>query len=171
MKKISNLTALAATLALLVGCTNNPYTGEREAGKAGIYGGIGAVSGQNRHLHGLAMVQDHALHEGDVVCRIAVVGDPGGLAAFQRAARLTGSAGLDEGSFLGEGAAGEQEGTEGSGAPEQLADRRTGFLQRLYSPGQWSRMASTGFSGAKARGLCRKRKGRDLRRALCKVFR
>ena len=45
MNKISNLTALAATLALLVGCTNNPYTGEREAGKAGIYGGIGAVSG------------------------------------------------------------------------------------------------------------------------------
>ena len=45
MKKISNLTAPAATLALLVGCTNNPYTGEREAGKAGIYGGIGAVSG------------------------------------------------------------------------------------------------------------------------------
>ncbi|WP_407295577.1 OmpA family protein [Stutzerimonas zhaodongensis] len=45
MKSICNLTALAATLALLVGCTNNPYTGEREAGKAGIYGGIGAVSG------------------------------------------------------------------------------------------------------------------------------
>ncbi len=41
----STLTALAATLALLAGCTNNPYTGEREAGKAGIYGGIGAVSG------------------------------------------------------------------------------------------------------------------------------
>ena len=45
MKKFSNLTAIAATLALLVGCTNNPYTNEREAGKAGIYGGIGAVSG------------------------------------------------------------------------------------------------------------------------------
>lgn len=45
MKKMTNLTVVAATLALLAGCTNNPYTGEREAGKAGVYGGIGAVSG------------------------------------------------------------------------------------------------------------------------------
>ena len=45
MKKLTNLTALAATAALLAACTTNPYTGEREAGKAGIYGGIGAVSG------------------------------------------------------------------------------------------------------------------------------
>lgn len=45
MKKSSTLTAFAATVALLAGCTNNPYTGEREAGKAGIYGGIGAISG------------------------------------------------------------------------------------------------------------------------------
>ncbi|GAB6389082.1 OmpA family protein [Stutzerimonas marianensis] len=45
MKKLINLTATAAAIALLAGCTNNPYTGEREAGKAGIYGGIGAVSG------------------------------------------------------------------------------------------------------------------------------
>lgn len=45
MKKLSTLTALAASVALLAGCTNNPYTGEREAGKAGVYGGIGAVSG------------------------------------------------------------------------------------------------------------------------------
>ena len=30
--------------ALLAGCTTNPYTGEREAGKAGVYGGIGAVT-------------------------------------------------------------------------------------------------------------------------------
>ncbi len=44
MKKL-NLTAAAVAVALLVGCTTNPYTGEREAGKAGIYGGIGAVSG------------------------------------------------------------------------------------------------------------------------------
>jgi len=45
MKKLSTLTAFTATIVLLAGCTNNPYTGEREAGKAGIYGGIGAVSG------------------------------------------------------------------------------------------------------------------------------
>lgn len=45
MNKLSNLAALGAAALLVVGCTTNPYTGEREAGKAGIYGGIGAVSG------------------------------------------------------------------------------------------------------------------------------
>ncbi|MES2819903.1 MAG: OmpA family protein [Pseudomonadota bacterium] len=35
----------ATAVLTLVGCTTNPYTGEREAGKAGIYGGIGAVTG------------------------------------------------------------------------------------------------------------------------------
>lgn len=30
---------------MLAACTNNPYTGESEAGKSGIYGGIGAVTG------------------------------------------------------------------------------------------------------------------------------
>lgn len=43
--KMLNMTALAASVALLVGCTTNPYTGEQQAGKAGVYGGIGAVSG------------------------------------------------------------------------------------------------------------------------------
>jgi outer membrane protein OmpA-like peptidoglycan-associated protein len=32
-------------MALLAGCTTNPYTGESQAGKAGIYGGIGAATG------------------------------------------------------------------------------------------------------------------------------
>ena len=45
MKKLITLTTIATTVALLGGCTNNPYSGEREAGTAGIYGGIGAVSG------------------------------------------------------------------------------------------------------------------------------
>ena len=45
MKHWRNLTALAVGAALLAGCTTNPYTGEREAGKAGIYGGVGAVTG------------------------------------------------------------------------------------------------------------------------------
>jgi len=45
MKKWRNLTALAAGVALLAGCTTNPYTGERQASKAGMYGGIGAVAG------------------------------------------------------------------------------------------------------------------------------
>ncbi|QLF94346.1 OmpA family protein [Pseudomonas sp. ABC1] len=44
MKKLS-LTALAVSVALLAGCTNNPYTGEQQAGKAGVYGGIGAATG------------------------------------------------------------------------------------------------------------------------------
>ncbi|MGQ7959488.1 OmpA family protein [Pseudomonas sp. SP16.1] len=45
MKTRRNLIAASAVMALLAGCTTNPYTGEREAGKAGIYGGIGAVAG------------------------------------------------------------------------------------------------------------------------------
>ena len=43
--KIKALIAASACVALLAGCTNNPYTGEREAGKAGVYGGGGAAAG------------------------------------------------------------------------------------------------------------------------------
>lgn len=43
--KIKKLIAASACVALLAGCTNNPYTGEREAGKAGVYGGGGAAAG------------------------------------------------------------------------------------------------------------------------------
>lgn len=43
--KIKALIAASACVAVLAGCTNNPYTGEREAGKAGVYGGGGAVAG------------------------------------------------------------------------------------------------------------------------------
>ena len=42
---IKALIAASACVALLAGCTNNPYTGERQAGKAGVYGGTGAVAG------------------------------------------------------------------------------------------------------------------------------
>ena len=45
MKTRRNLIAATAVMALLAGCTTNPYTGESQAGKAGIYGGIGAASG------------------------------------------------------------------------------------------------------------------------------
>ena len=40
-----NLIAATALMALMAGCTTNPYTGESQAGKAGIYGGIGAATG------------------------------------------------------------------------------------------------------------------------------
>ena len=43
--KIKALIAASACAVLLGGCTNNPYTGERQAGKAGVYGGTGAVAG------------------------------------------------------------------------------------------------------------------------------
>lgn len=43
--KMLKLAALSASLAMLAGCTTNPYTGEQQAGKAGVYGGVGAVSG------------------------------------------------------------------------------------------------------------------------------
>ncbi|MGP0173891.1 OmpA family protein [Pseudomonas sp. NCHU5208] len=45
MKIWRNLAAATAVMAVLAGCTTNPYTGERQAGKAGIYGGIGAATG------------------------------------------------------------------------------------------------------------------------------
>lgn len=43
--KIKALIVASACVAVLAGCTNNPYTGEREAGKVGIYGGGGAAAG------------------------------------------------------------------------------------------------------------------------------
>ena len=45
MKTRRNLIAATALMALMAGCTTNPYTGESQAGKAGIYGGIGAATG------------------------------------------------------------------------------------------------------------------------------
>lgn len=45
MKTRRNLIAATALMAMLAGCTTNPYTGESQAGKAGIYGGIGAATG------------------------------------------------------------------------------------------------------------------------------
>lgn len=45
MKTRRNLIAATAVVALLAGCTTNPYTGEQQAGKAGVYGGVGAVTG------------------------------------------------------------------------------------------------------------------------------
>ncbi|MCU1715688.1 OmpA family protein [Pseudomonas sp. 5P_3.1_Bac2] len=45
MKFWRNLAVAVLGLSVLAGCTNNPYTGESEASKAGIYGGVGAVAG------------------------------------------------------------------------------------------------------------------------------
>jgi outer membrane protein OmpA-like peptidoglycan-associated protein len=45
MQHWKKLSAGAVGLLFIAGCTSNPYTGEEEAGKAGIYGGIGAVTG------------------------------------------------------------------------------------------------------------------------------
>ncbi|TBV06002.1 OmpA family protein [Phytopseudomonas dryadis] len=45
MKKWRHLLAASAVLTVLAGCTTNPYTGESQAGKAGIYGGLGALTG------------------------------------------------------------------------------------------------------------------------------
>ncbi|MGG2399006.1 OmpA family protein [Pseudomonas sp. SH1-B] len=45
MKTRRNLIAVTAVMAIMAGCTTNPYTGEQQAGKAGIYGGVGAVTG------------------------------------------------------------------------------------------------------------------------------
>ena len=45
MKKYRSLIAATAVFAVLAGCTVNPYTGESQAGKAGVYGGVGALAG------------------------------------------------------------------------------------------------------------------------------
>ena len=46
--QIRRQSCLAVSLALMLGigaCTTNPYTGEKEASKAGMGAGIGAVAG------------------------------------------------------------------------------------------------------------------------------
>ena len=43
--KSQALIAAGVCALVLTGCTNNPYTGEQQAGKSAIYGGIGAVTG------------------------------------------------------------------------------------------------------------------------------
>ncbi|HCQ11295.1 MAG TPA: OmpA family lipoprotein, partial [Leclercia adecarboxylata] len=46
MKKSALMIAAVVSGALVVsGCTTNPYTGEREAGKSGIGAGIGSLVG------------------------------------------------------------------------------------------------------------------------------
>lgn len=39
------LMAVTAATAFLAACTTDPYTGEQKAGKAGVYGGVGAATG------------------------------------------------------------------------------------------------------------------------------
>lgn len=43
--KSQGLIIAGACALMIVGCTNNPYTGEEQAGKSAIYGGIGALTG------------------------------------------------------------------------------------------------------------------------------
>ncbi|KRW62647.1 OmpA family protein [Pseudomonas sp. TTU2014-080ASC] len=45
MKLFKNLAVTVVGVSILAGCTTNPYTGESEASKAGMYGGAGAVAG------------------------------------------------------------------------------------------------------------------------------
>lgn len=45
MIKFRSLISATAVFAVLSGCTVNPYTGESQAGKSGIYGGVGALAG------------------------------------------------------------------------------------------------------------------------------
>ncbi|ARU89589.1 OmpA family protein [Pseudomonas sp. M30-35] len=45
MSNVRNFALVVVASTFLAACTNNPYTGESEAGKSGIYGGIGAVTG------------------------------------------------------------------------------------------------------------------------------
>lgn len=44
-KLLTSVTAAAITVLSLSACTTNPYTGERQASKGAVFGGIGAVTG------------------------------------------------------------------------------------------------------------------------------
>ena len=43
--KSQGLIVAGACALMIAGCTNNPYTGEEQAGKSATYGGIGALAG------------------------------------------------------------------------------------------------------------------------------
>ena len=43
-KRVLVIAALVSGALAVSGCTTNPYTGEREAGKSGIGAGIGSLS-------------------------------------------------------------------------------------------------------------------------------
>ena len=86
-------------------------------------GGVGAVGHQGGHVDSLLVVDDHALHEGDVVVGIAVVGDARRVAGLKGAAGLAGGAGLDDGGVLGLGRAGGQQ--DGQGATREKTDGQT----------------------------------------------
>ena len=74
---------------------------------------VGPGGDQGRHLDRLLMVDHHALHEGDVVVRIAVVRDAGGGLGLQHAAGLAGGTGLDDRRCgLGLGGSGRDQGCD-----------------------------------------------------------
>ncbi|SUH06423.1 outer membrane protein [Salmonella enterica subsp. enterica] len=45
-KRVFVIAAIVSGALAVSGCTTNPYTGEREAGKSGIGAGIGSLSAQ-----------------------------------------------------------------------------------------------------------------------------
>jgi hypothetical protein len=57
---------------------------------------VGAVPDQRRHFDRLLVVEDHVLHEADVVGRKAGVGDLDRLLRGQRLGRLAGRSGLND---------------------------------------------------------------------------
>ena len=116
--------------------------------------GVGALLDQLGHLHGLGVVQDHVLHELDVVGGEAVVGDARSLLAVQNARGLTGRAGLKDGRGLGEGGrAGRQNRRGGRGHQDRAhekgsAKRHGGHPVSVVSGREWS-----GRRGARQDGI------------------
>ena len=51
-KRVLVIAALVSGALAVSGCTTNPYTGEREAGKSGIGAGIGSLVGAGVGLRG-----------------------------------------------------------------------------------------------------------------------
>lgn len=50
-KRVFVIAAIVSGALAVSGCTTNPYTGEREAGKSGIGAGIGSVSYTHLRAH------------------------------------------------------------------------------------------------------------------------
>ena len=62
-KRVLMIAAIVSGTLVISGCTTNPYTGEREAGKSGIGAGVGSLVGAGigarRFQVGAAAVKGH----------------------------------------------------------------------------------------------------------------
>ena len=90
---------------------------------------VGPAFDEIRHLHGLVMVMDHALHELDIGVDVGGVRDAARFLCAQRAGGLPGGAGLDDPRVLRGGRCGQRDRQEaGAGGEEMCACHGDGSL-------------------------------------------